>query len=116
MIILLQSVTTQFLRLFCHIWYCKKQQKIIIKCERLLLQSASGITKCDRLYYKVRQAIQSVTVITKRDVTPVPPYQWVVVLKDSRHLRLNWNYLGGRLTRFDNLIRITTISEFVLLK
>ena len=35
------------------------------KCDRLLLQGASGITKCDRLYYKVRQLLQSVTVITK---------------------------------------------------
>ena len=37
----------------------------ITKCGRLSLQSASGITKCDRLYYKVRQVLQSVTVITK---------------------------------------------------
>ena len=41
----------------------------ITKCDRLLLQSASGTTKCDRLYYKVRQVLQSVTVITKWDVT-----------------------------------------------
>ena len=41
----------------------------ITKCDRLLLQSAPGITKCDRLYYKVRQLLQSVTVITKWDVT-----------------------------------------------
>ena len=30
-----------------------------------VLQSASGITKCDRLYCKVRQVLQSATVITK---------------------------------------------------
>ena len=41
----------------------------IIKCGRLLLQSASGITKCDRLYCKVRQVLQSATVILKSDVT-----------------------------------------------
>ena len=35
----------------------------------MLLQSASGITKCDRIYYKVRQVLQSATVITKWDVT-----------------------------------------------
>ena len=35
----------------------------ITKCDRMLLQSASGITKCDRLYYKVRLALQSATVI-----------------------------------------------------
>ena len=54
-------------------------QKFIAKYNRSLLQSASGITKCDRLYckvrqvlqsvtgcyYKVRQVLQSVTVITK---------------------------------------------------
>ena len=69
MIILLQSVATQF----------QQQNNFITKCDRLLLQSASGITKCDklllhyasgitkndRLYYKVRQVLQSVTVITK---------------------------------------------------
>ena len=36
-----------------------------------VLQSASGITKCDRLYCKVRQVLQSATVITKWDVTRV---------------------------------------------
>ena len=67
MIILLQSVATQFRRLFCHILYWKVQQSnFITKCGRLLLQSASGITKCEALlqsasgitkcprYYKVR--------------------------------------------------------------
>ena len=70
MIILLQSVATQFCRLFWHISYCKKQKSnFITKCDRLLLQSASGITKCDKVYYKVRQVLQSVTVITKWDIT-----------------------------------------------
>ena len=70
MIILLQSVTVQFRRLFWHISYYKvRQMNFIIKCDRLLLQnasgiakcdrlllkSASGITKCDRVYYKVRR-------------------------------------------------------------
>ena len=41
-------------------------------CDRLLLQSASGITKYERLYYKVHQALQSVTVITRGGVTPYP--------------------------------------------
>ena len=80
MIVLLQSVTIQFRRLFWHISYYKVRQSNFItkcdrlflqsasgitKCDRLLLQSASGITKCDRLYYKVRQVLQSVTVITE---------------------------------------------------
>ena len=70
MIILLQSVTIQFHRLFWHISYYKVLQiNFITKCDRLLLQSASGIAKCDRLYYKVRQVLQGVTVFTKWDVT-----------------------------------------------
>ena len=72
MIILLQSLTIQFRRLFRHIFYYKwRQGNFITKCYRLLLQSTSGITKCDRLYYKVSQVLQSVTVITKWDVTGV---------------------------------------------
>ena len=43
----------------------------ITKCDKLLLQSASYITKCDRLYYKVRQVLKSATVITKWDATQV---------------------------------------------
>ena len=75
MIILLQSVTIQFRRLFWHISYYKvRQSNFITKCDRLLLQSASGITKCDRLYYKVRQVLQGATVITKWDVTQGPKY------------------------------------------
>ena len=53
MIILLQSVTMQFCRLFSHILYYKvRQSNFITKCDKLLLQSASGITKCGS-YYKV---------------------------------------------------------------
>ena len=60
MIILLQIVTIQIRRLFWHISYYKVPQgTFITKCNRLLLQSASGITKCDRIYYKVRQLLQS---------------------------------------------------------
>ena len=70
MTILWQSVTMQFRRLFWHILYYKvRQSNFIIKRDRLLLQSASGITKCDKLYYKARQVLQSVTVITKWHVT-----------------------------------------------
>ena len=38
------------------------------KCERSLLQSASSI-KVTGCYYKVSQVLQSVTVITRSDVT-----------------------------------------------
>ena len=69
MIILLQSVTVQFRRLFWHISYYKvRQSNFITKCDRLLLQSVSGVTKCDRMllqsasgiikcdsYYKVKR-------------------------------------------------------------
>ena len=69
MIILLQSVTVQFRKLFWHISYYKvRQSNFITKCDRLLLQSVSGVTKCDRLllqsasgiikcdsYYKVKR-------------------------------------------------------------
>ena len=54
MIILLQSVITQFRKFFLHIFYFKMQKSnFITKCYRLLLQSVSGITNCDS-YYKVR--------------------------------------------------------------
>ena len=84
MIILLQSLTVQFRRLFWHFSYDKVQQSNFItkrdrmllqsasgitKCHRLLLQSGSGITKCDKLYHKVHPVLQSVTIITKWDIT-----------------------------------------------
>ena len=39
------------------------------KWDRLILESVSGIKKCDRGYYKVRQVLSSVTVITKWEET-----------------------------------------------
>ena len=84
MIILLQSVTIQFRRLFWHILYYKvRQSNFITKCDRLLLQSASGITKCDRLYYNVRQVLQSVRVI---NVTTQLDNRYIIavnVIKDT---------------------------------
>ena len=56
MIILLQSVTIQFRRLFWHTSYYKVRQ-------------SNFITKSDRLYYKVRQVLQSVKIMIKWDVT-----------------------------------------------
>ena len=54
MIILLQSVTTQFRRIFFYIFRISKSNRVI------LLQSVTGC------YYKVRQILQSVTdYITK---------------------------------------------------
>ena len=64
MIILLQSVTIQFRRRFRHISYYKVwQSNFMTQCDRLLLQSASGITKYDKLYYKVRQVLQSMQAL-----------------------------------------------------
>ena len=40
----------------------------ITKYDRLLLQNFSGITKCDRIYYKLRQILQSKTFIIKSDI------------------------------------------------
>ena len=76
MVILLQSVTIQFRRVFLHISYNKvRQSNFITKYGRLILQSVSGITKCDRLfitkcvrYYKVWQTLlQSASGITQCD-------------------------------------------------
>ena len=67
--IILQSVTIQFRRLFWHISYYRVwQSNFSAHCDKLLSQSASSITKCDRLllqsawgitkwdsYYKVRR-------------------------------------------------------------
>ena len=69
MIILLQSVKTDFRRLFWQISYDKVQQNnFIIKCDKLWLRSVSDITKCSRLYYKMCQVLQSVTVVTDWDI------------------------------------------------
>ena len=53
-------MTIQLRRLFWHISYNKvRHSNFITNCDRLLLQSVSGITKCDRLL------LQSVSGITK---------------------------------------------------
>ena len=67
MIILFQSVTTQCRRLFWHISYFKVRYKVI------LLWSMTGcyksIIKCSILYYRRVRKLNSVTVVTKWDVT-----------------------------------------------
>ena len=64
MLILLQSVTIQFCTLFWNILYYKlRQSNFITNCDRLLFQSVTDY------YYKVRQVLQSVTVVAKWDVT-----------------------------------------------
>ena len=55
---LLQSVTKKFLH---------KKIQFFTKCDKKLLQSMSVITKCDKVYYKKRQVLQSVTSITNCD-------------------------------------------------
>ena len=72
MIILLQSVIIQIRRLFWHTsCYKVRQSNFMRKCDRLLLQSTSGIAKCDRLLLQIRQVLQSATVIAKWNVTLV---------------------------------------------
>ena len=67
MIILLQSATIQFGRLFKHISYCTKCGKVILlqsvrDCYYKVRQVLQSETSC---YYKLCQVPQSVTVITK---------------------------------------------------
>ena len=72
MIILLQSVTTQFRRLFDIFRIAKSNNVVLLQnvtvCYykvRQVLQSVTDfLTKCVR-YYKVRQVLQSMAVITK---------------------------------------------------
>ena len=51
----------------CDKWYYKVRQLFYYKARQLLLQSATGITKCDNFitkcdrYYKVRRLLQSAT-------------------------------------------------------
>ena len=59
-----KTIITKLLQNLTEVYY-KVRQVLqsgsgITKCDRLLLQSASGITKCAR-YYKVWQLLQSVT-------------------------------------------------------
>ena len=66
MIILLQSVTTQFRRLF-DIFRIAKCNKVTLLqsstgCYYKVRQVLQSVTDC---YYKVRQVLQSVAVITK---------------------------------------------------
>ena len=77
MIILLQSVTIQFWKLFWHIWYYKMQQSNFLQ----------SLTDC---YYKVSQVLQSMidflpsaSVITKWDsyykvTVPVSDYEFKI--------------------------------------
>ena len=43
--------------------YYKVRQVIYYKVRQVLLQSASDITKCVEVYYKVRQVLQSVALL-----------------------------------------------------
>ena len=53
----------------CDKCYYKVRQ--VLQSVTILLQSATGITKCDKCYYKVRQVLQSATIITECDSTYV---------------------------------------------
>ena len=45
--------------------------KVVTKCDRSLLQSASGIIKCERLLLQSASRITKCAVVTKWGVTPV---------------------------------------------
>ena len=48
---------------------CYYRVRQVLQSVTLLSKSASGITKCHKLYYKERQVLQSVAIITKWGVT-----------------------------------------------
>ena len=59
MIILLQSLTMQFYRLFLRISYCKvRQSNFITKYDGLLLKGRQVLQSVTDCYYKVRQVLQ----------------------------------------------------------
>ena len=58
-------------------WYYKLRQLFYYKVRPALLQSATGITKCDKCYYKVRQVLQSATLL--QSVT-VHRYNKIVII------------------------------------
>ena len=80
--VLLQSGTAFFLiqsAMVCnykvqHVFHYKVQQLFHYKVRQVLLQSATGITKCDD-YYKVRQ--------NKLHYTPVPAFSQTNLLLDQ---------------------------------
>ena len=49
--------------------YYKLRQLFYYKVRHGLLQIATGITKCDTVYYKLRQVLQSEMIITNCDST-----------------------------------------------
>ena len=98
-IILLQSVAIQFCRLFWNISYYKvRQSKFITKCDKLLLESAPGITKCDILYY-------SVSGITK----------WDCYYKVRRDNSRFWN-TACRLCIFYKTVKVISSTTVLKLK
>ena len=66
---LLQSVTR---------WYYKVRQLFYYKVRQALLQSATGITKCDKCYYKVWQVLQSATLLQSVTVQLYISCEWAM--------------------------------------
>ena len=72
MISLLECVTTFYVGFFdrfvvvnCSKVILLQSASGITKWDKLLLQKVAGIAKCDRFYYKLGKVLQSVKVITK---------------------------------------------------
>ena len=87
--------------------YNKVRQLFYYKVRQVLLQSATGITKCynfitkcDRyykvlqFYYKVRQVLQSATIVTKCDSTYAP------AITEQKKC---WELLAEKFDRFQTL-------------
>ena len=91
-----KAVAIQFRALFWHIWYCKVWQAVITKCVRY--------HTCDRIYYKVCEILQSVTVITKWDVTFVQTTRNSISIFDNsfKYFQIFWvSYtVGQRISDF----------------
>ena len=70
MIILLQSVTMQFCRLFSHILYYKVRQRNFVR-------------KFDKLYYKVGQVLQSVADFITKSVSYYKVWQLLQIERNT---------------------------------
>ena len=69
-------------------------QKFITKCVRLLLQCASGITKCDRLSHKWICSIPSITshIVAKTEALAISFFPFLFLFSSPYHSFSYWSY------------------------
>ena len=78
--------------------YYKVRQRFYYKVRQVLLQSATGITKCDNFitkcdrYYKVRRLLQSATVHQMVKVIAKKTFRVIIFLATLARPRLHYNY------------------------